>query len=84
MMNKISGVFISFSDNELISLYDFLELNKYSRDSAGLKEFIFDCVADENEPEKNPVADVINAIQDNPILVKSALGLAQKLFTRRK
>lgn len=82
-MNKISGVFISFSDNELNSLYDFLELNKYSRDSAGLKKFIFDCVADEGEAEKNPIEEVLSAIQDNPIIVQSAMGLAQKLFSKR-
>jgi hypothetical protein len=82
-MNKISGVFISFSDSEMSELYDFLEANKYSRDNEGLKEFIFDCVAGGETQEKNPVADVLSAIQDNPILVQSALGLARKIFSRK-
>lgn len=82
-MNKISGIFLSFSDKELNAIYDFLELNKYSRDSAGLKDFIFDSIADENESEKNPIAEVIYAIQDNPILVQSAFGLARKILSKK-
>jgi hypothetical protein len=80
-MNKISGVFVSFADNELSELYEFLESGKYSRDSAGLKEFIFDCV--HGETESNPIADVINAIQDNPILIQSAVGLAKKFIFKK-
>jgi len=80
-MSKISGVFISFSDNELTELYDFLESGKYTRDNNGLKEFIFDCV--NGETETNPIADVINAIQDNPILIQSAMGLAKKFIFKK-
>jgi len=89
---QLTGVFLSFAEDELTDLYDRLESMGYPRDGKGLREFIVQSMYEDPEPEPGeessaPVNRLFNYVRENPDQVRLAAGTAaafcKSLFVRR-
>lgn len=84
---ELTGFFISFTEDEISIVNDFLVRNDYSPDGIGLKEFILDNVnGDEDDDEEQQLDTMIKKvsffIQNNPQLVSQAGGITKILFEK--
>lgn len=65
MNEQISGVFLSFSNEEVEHIWKKLELFGYEKNGEGLKEFIIDTFESmEKGPEPDRVGNVIGSLSD--------------------
>lgn len=83
-INQLEGFFVEFTPEEINDVREELELQGYTADCAGIKEFIMDALFDE-EVEQSDTERVINKarkfVNENPATVKFGLdtiaGLAK-------
>jgi hypothetical protein len=88
-LKAIPCMALSFSNNEMNDIKEFLSENDYSPDSDGLKEYILDTVYDDTDEEKRSTEkDIVNQINnflaDNPNTVNMAANLGSAIFNKIK
>jgi len=83
-MERIEGLFLSFESKELEEIKKKLQEEGYEGDGAGLKEFIRDCLFEEEESDTDRMIKKAQTyITRNEQAIKLGVGIVSRIIKAR-